>query len=443
MERKISFSRILTTVVCGLCFTTNGALAATLDMETATTLMQQGKPVEAYSLLEPFESEQAGNVQYDYLLGIAALDSGKPDKATLVFERVLAVDPNHAGARLDMARAYFQLGDYTRAKSEFETVLSQNPPQVAKTTIQKYLAAIEEREAAKRTVMRGYVEGTVGHDSNVNSSTGQSQISVPALGDLIFTLNPTNVKTSDNYLSLGAGGEISHKLKPNFLVYAGADVKDRVNNNENRFDFVSVDGRIGVGLGEDGNQLKVGLLGGRYYLDKHLNRDTSGINAEWRYNLNTSNQLNLFGQHVLYRFEPTTSVENFDQDTVGAGILHVLAEGKAVLFGSVYLGDERDTERADGAKGFHGLRVGGQTILTDKTDLFASVGAQFGKFDQENLAFLTTREDDQYDFSTGINWHYDTNWTVRPQLTYTKNDSNIDLRSYNRTDISLTLRRDF
>ena len=82
MERKISFSRILTTVVCGLCFTTNGALAATLDMETATTLMQQGKPVEAYSLLEPFESEQAGNVQYDYLLGIAALDSGKPDKAT-------------------------------------------------------------------------------------------------------------------------------------------------------------------------------------------------------------------------------------------------------------------------------------------------------------------------------------------------------------------------
>ena len=443
MERKISFSRILTTVVCGLCFTTNGALAATLDMETATTLMQQGKPVEAYSLLEPFESEQAGNVQYDYLLGIAALDSGKPDKATLVFERVLAVDPNHAGARLDMARAYFQLGDYTRAKSEFETVLSQNPPQVAKTTIQKYLAAIEEREAAKRTVMRGYVEGTVGHDTNVNSSTGQSQISVPALGDLIFTLNPTNVKTSDNYLSLGAGGEISHKLKPNFLVYAGADVKDRVNNNENRFDFVSVDGRIGVGLGEDGNQLKVGLLGGRYYLDKHLNRDTSGINAEWRYNLNTSNQLNLFGQHVLYRFEPTTSVENFDQDTVGAGILHVLAEGKAVLFGSVYLGDERDTERADGGKGFHGLRVGGQTILTDKTDLFASVGAQFGKFDQENAAFLTTRKDDQYDFSTGINWHYDTNWTVRPQLTYTKNDSNIDLRSYNRTDISLTLRRDF
>ena len=396
-----------------------------------------------YALLEPFEAEQAGNVSYDYLLGIAALDSGKPDKASLVFERVLAVDPNHAGARLDMARAYFQLGDNTRAKSEFETVLSQNPPQVAKATIQKYLTAIEEREAAKRTVIRGYMEGTVGRDNNVNSSTGQSQISVPALGNLVFTLNPTNVKTADSYLSLGAGGEISHKLKPDFMVYAGADLRDRLNNTEESFDFVSLDGRLGVGFGEEGNQFKVGLLGGNYYLDKHLNRETSGINAEWRHNLNAGNQFNFFWQHMLFRFEPTTSIENFAQDTVGAGLLHVLNEGKAVLFGSIYLGDERDTERADGGKHFHGVRLGGQTMLTPGTDLFASVGAQFGKFAEESAAFLTTREDDQYDFSTGFNWHYDTNWTVRPQLTYTKNDSNIELRSYDRTDVSLTLRRDF
>jgi hypothetical protein len=40
---------------------------------------------------------------FDYLLGIAALDSGKPDRATIAFERVLAVNPNFAGARLDLA----------------------------------------------------------------------------------------------------------------------------------------------------------------------------------------------------------------------------------------------------------------------------------------------------------------------------------------------------
>ena len=91
----------------------------------AEALMKAGKPDLAYKLLEPFEFDRSGEVRFDYLIGIAALDSGKPDKATLAFERVLAEDPNYAGARLDMARAYYQLGDIQRAKTEFEMVLDR------------------------------------------------------------------------------------------------------------------------------------------------------------------------------------------------------------------------------------------------------------------------------------------------------------------------------
>ena len=75
------------------------------EVEHAQALMSQGKPAEAYGYLLPFEDKFAGNVEFDYALGVAALDSGKSDKATLAFERVLAVNPNFAGARLDMARA--------------------------------------------------------------------------------------------------------------------------------------------------------------------------------------------------------------------------------------------------------------------------------------------------------------------------------------------------
>src|ERR1035437_9210718 len=83
----------------------------------AEALIQGAKPIEAYALLDPKDFEYSGNSRFDYLLGISALDSGHPDKATLAFERVLAVDPNFAGARLDMARAYFHLGDLARAKT--------------------------------------------------------------------------------------------------------------------------------------------------------------------------------------------------------------------------------------------------------------------------------------------------------------------------------------
>ena len=134
-----SFSVRRTLLALGFCLwvTGNSALAADLDLARAEGLMKEGKAAEAYTLLEPFEFEQSGDIKFDYLLGIAALDSGKPDKATIAFERVLAVDPNFAGARIDMGRAYFQLGDFTRAKTEFETVLTQNPPPAAKVTIDR------------------------------------------------------------------------------------------------------------------------------------------------------------------------------------------------------------------------------------------------------------------------------------------------------------------
>ncbi len=147
------FSTRRALLALGFCawVTSSAALAAELDLEKADALMKQGKPAEAYSLLEPFEFQLSGNVRFDYLLGIAALDSGRPDKATLAFERVLATDPNFTGARIDMGRAYFQLGDYTRAKAEFETVLTQNPPPAARATINNYLAAIEKQESDRKT----------------------------------------------------------------------------------------------------------------------------------------------------------------------------------------------------------------------------------------------------------------------------------------------------
>lgn len=97
-------------------------------LRDADALLNARKPADAYNLLEPLDFEYSGNVRFDYLLGIAALDSGHPDKATLALERVLSVDPNFAGARLDMARAYFQLGDLPRAKTELEAVMKQDPP---------------------------------------------------------------------------------------------------------------------------------------------------------------------------------------------------------------------------------------------------------------------------------------------------------------------------
>ncbi len=413
----------------------------------AETLMQASKPAEAYALLEPLEFYRSGEVRFDYLLGIAALDSGKADKATLAFERVLALEPNFAGARLDMARAYYQLGDLPRAKTEFESVLDQNPPEAAKMTIQKYLDAIRAYEDAKQTRISAYVEGVMGHDSNVNNSTAQSQIPIPAFGNLVFTLSPTNLQSSDNYAGLAGGAEASHSYNQNWGVYAGADARQRSNFTMGAFDAFSVDGRAGITYTSEFDMVRVGLSAGQFTLGNDRNRVSTGLMADWQHSFSPVNQINLFTQYGRNRFvDPALQVNDFDQSVIGAGWMHVMNDGKAVAFVSYFLGNENDVApagRADGNKRFDGIRMGGQAVMGESWDAFASIGVQWGKYDKTNAAFLVQRSDRQEDMSVGINWHPAQDWTVRPQLMWSRNHSNIIIYGYDRTDISVTVRRDF
>jgi outer membrane protein len=419
--------------------------AAGLNLNEAEKLVQGGRAADAYNLLLPHEDELAGEVRYDYLLGIAALDSGKPDKATLAFERVLAVDPNFAGARLDMARAYYHLGDLTRARAEFDTVLSQNPPPAARATITRYLEAIEKQEQAKKTAKSAYFEASYGRDSNVNNSTAQSQISVPALGNLIFTLDPTNVKRGDTYTLFGFGGDIAHEVGEGYAVFAGGDLRYRSNSSEDRFDYTSGVARTGLAWSNEANVVRATLSGDRYFLDHNRNRTGTALGFDWRHTVTPTMLFNAFSTYTRYRFDQQALTTNdFDQYLLGIGGLRLYDDGRSAVNASVFIGREDDTRgRADGNKNIRGLRFGGQLRVHERGDFFASVGAQRGTYDRENVAFQTTRADNQYDAVAGFIWRVDSAWSVRPQVLFIHNDSNIPIYAYKRTDVSITLRRDF
>lgn len=123
------------------------------------------------------------------------------------------------------------------------------------------------------------------------------------------------------------------------------------------------------------------------------------------------------------------------------------------MFGSLFGGREAAVApitplnpsggRPDGNKAFAGLRVGTQVTLNEAWDCFAGIGVQRGKYNKENVAFLTTRNDTLWDGSAGANWRWNKDWTVRPQLTVSRNQSNIPIYSFDRAEISVLLRRDF
>src|SRR5882672_12580244 len=113
--------------------------------------LDNGNAQAAYNLLIPLQSERAGDPDYDFLLGSAALDLGKNTEAVFALERVLAVQPNSAPARALIARAYFNLKETETAKREFENVKKQDVPPEVSATIDRFLDAIARVQEAERT----------------------------------------------------------------------------------------------------------------------------------------------------------------------------------------------------------------------------------------------------------------------------------------------------
>ena len=108
---KIRLLLFLSFVASFTAFPISGYSATEDVLQSAQKLLQDGYSIRAYDLLQTFEDELAGNTEYDYLYGVAALDSGEPRKAIFAFQRAVMTDPNFAGARMELARAYFEIGE--------------------------------------------------------------------------------------------------------------------------------------------------------------------------------------------------------------------------------------------------------------------------------------------------------------------------------------------
>lgn len=440
-----------------LCLVGSACFAAETGWRQAEGLLQEGRAESAYTLLAPLEFDQAGNPDYDYLLGIAALDSGRPDRATLAFERVLAINPDHAGARMDLARAYFAMGDYSRAKQEFETVARQNPPAAARATIDRHLAAIEAHGKAQRPGITGYLETVAGHDDNITSVTSDFTSAVNATYGLPG-IRPTGnaIKREDGYATLGGGVEYHHPIDHDTRAFAGLDARYTGYSSYGNYDTGMAGGRAGIVAKREAGTFKFTFNVQRARQEgetpgtprPRLDRNTSGAALEWSRAWDARNEAGLFAQYSQLRY-PDIPTNDMNQTTLGASWLHALPGPQRMLvFSSVFATQESAiTPLANGSdygKQIRGVRLSGQLSLADKLDAFASLGCQWRNDDMESARQTgVTGKDRLADASLGLNWQPGKDWTVRPQISYSKNRSNILLYEYDRTDISVTVRKDF
>ncbi len=420
------------------------ALAAAADAVTdrAKRLLEQKQAQEAFELLAPLEQQRAGDPEFDYLLGIAAIDAGQPERGVFALERVLALQPDNALARAEIARAYFLLGERETAKREFETVRRQPIPAEARATIEQFLAAIA---AAEVTRIQLYAEIGLGIDSNVNSATSSSQIALPALGGIVATLNQAATRQKDTFISAAGGLSFTRRLSQTWALVGGASVAAKLNHNQQSFDTMTYDGNLGMRWAQGANAVTVGAQLQTFELDDARFRDTRGLIAQWQHNLDDRRQVTAFGQHAQLRY-PTQSVRDADRQIVGLAYAQAFTGASApVVFASAYAGeeDERASGRPDLGHKPRGARLGGQIRLGEGWTLFGALAYEGRRYGGPEPLFLVTRKDRQTDLSGGASTLLRPGTTLFLRLAHTDNRSNVDLFRFRRTAGTASVRFEF
>ena len=409
--------------------------------DRARRLLQEKNPQAAYQLLQPLESQRAGDPEYDYLLGIAALDSGERERAVFALERVLAVNPNHAQARAEIARAYFLLGEKENALREFQNVRATNPPEAVKQTIDRYLSAL----GVAPTQLNGFLEIGFGWDSNVNSATASNQIAIPALGGIVATIAPSGVRMHDSFTTAGGGVNVVHGFTPEWAVVAGAAVNGKFNTHQSDFSTGTVDGNLGLRWSRGKEAITAGYQGQDFRVDHSDFRKSNGVVAQWQHSYSENSQVSLFVQEAALAY-PTQSIRDARRTIAGVAFGYGWdSPSKPVVFGSLYGGREKQKEEDQPQLGHKpvGARLGGQVSMSSKAVLFGLVSYERRVYGGDDPIFLVTRRDKQADIRLGMNYALRPSWLLVSQIAYTDNQSNIDLDKYGRTVISLTLRKTF
>lgn len=430
--------------------------------------MRNKEPAKAYALLEPEEGEYSGDIGYDYLLGTAALDSGNPDRATIALERVLMVNPQFVGARFDLGAAYYAMGSDDLAKNEFEAVLAKSPPPSTEQSAKNFLKSIEDRNRAKIQRLSFYIENALGHDDNITAATPDFASGVcGAYGACSFQASGGSLRYFGMYGWTAAGMDYSRRVNENYDVniFTGMDVKKRVyysvplNNNAN------FDARLGVSVNRNDNLYKVTATYGQYLANgfeagTDSNRNTAGISTELTHRVDEHNRFIWSLQYNQSRsLNSVTPATKGDQDSnqtqVGISLLHS-GEGATAPIAFMSMSQSFDRAfktRANGSDVSHSntnYMMHLQFTPFNNTDLFLSGLVSLRVDDTANArssSYATDgdhyADDQMFNISTGLVKRFAQKWTFKTTVAWTKNLSSLSLYQYQKTDGSISLRRDF
>lgn len=422
------------------------AEASDAIIDEARSLIRQGAFARAYAVLEPRAESFSRDREANYLLGVAALESGHPGVAQMALERALVIDPGFLPARAELGRAYLRLGDVDGARRELDAVRAANPPAEVRQSVERLLAEADGSGVARAGGRKfsGYLTAEAGHDSNVNAATNATVVNLPIFANLPFTLGPLFTAQRSTFAGVGGGVALSVPISDRVSGFATGDLKLRENFQQSVFRPLTYGALTGITVSDGQDRYSIGVNASGYRIGSLELDRRKGVFASWLRDVSARDRISVFGQYLDNTF-PQDKTQNTQTYLLGGTWLHAYAgAGAPTVSATLFAANEpqRNDDRTVGRK-YLGGRLTGEYRLRDDLRIVASLAHVYSRYGGTSAFFLTKRIEKRYDFDIGLPWSPAKSWTVTPQFIYTRNDSSIAVSDFNRVQVLVSARRDF
>lgn len=440
-SKLIAASAVALNVCVLAAMTTPAAAQSESDLRQAMAQLQSGQADAAYATLKAMEAKGAGNADYDLALGLAALESGRHGEAIIALQRILAQDPGNARAQAELARAYAMAGDIDTARAEFATVRGDpSIPDPVRNRIDGLVRQMDRQIAGGAAELTGYIDLEGGQDSNINTATDATSVTLP----LFAFLGPANLngaaRAQDaSFYQVQAGISGSLPLSRQTRLFASVLGNWRDNIDSRFVDQASVVGTAGLAHTlANGDVISGSAQGQRFWLGRSGFRTSVGGDVRYTKRLAGNRALSLSGQVFRLNYDGNPLL---DADRYSASLTYA----DKSLFGGIGGGKE-ETRRAGADQfsfAFVNAQLGGEFAVDDKAAVIGGASVEHRDYDARDPLFLTGRRDTQYDVSLGVRYRFTDTLSIRPRITYTRNDSNLALYDYDRWTAAIGARFSF
>jgi hypothetical protein len=454
-----------------------GPQASDADMATirsAAELVRAKKSTAALAKLDPLADRLAGNPDFDYVYGVAALDAGHPAQAAVALRRAIAARPDFHLARAELGRALAAMGDLAGAKREFQTVRDvKGLPALARDAMGRQIIAIDESltqigpagpqarpangpegrptrtEAPQpRTRISGYLENSLGYDSNVNAGPSNESLLIPALAFLgPATVSPQAMPKKSGFYELAGGLSISHTIDNDTAAFANliGNWHPLFDNSEFRTALAGGEAGIARRVGDLGI-FSVAAIGQTFMMDDRAFRNLYGTAAQWRQRYADTWDASVAVSWLGLEY-PGQNGQDADRFTASGTLSRKWDQLPLAPAISITGNVGREIARTAGMDFLTftllGMRAGVETTWAPWLVAFLQLGYEDHRYDADYPLFFRHRHEGLLDALAGFEVKMSERVSLRPSVHYSETQSNVDLFNQKRWITTVALRWTF